>query len=173
VNRFRVSYRISTLGALTGKDAATLTLLEITNYSLAGDLEIAAGDGQIVLVDVPLLEAFHAIRQVLKIVPIFTRSTPYAQMFREARTLFTVHEDVLFIEHEEIAALRARSGSNRLSGGYVDFCTSFGATAKEFVNELRSVSPTLFNDEKTATQFADLFVGVKIIDGDPRVYSIV
>ncbi len=172
-NSFQVSYKISSLGALDGKDAGELPLQDITNYSLEGELEIAADDGKIALVEVPLLEAFHAIRQILKIVPIFTKSTPYAQMFREARTFFTVENDTLIVEHHEIAALRARSGSAHVSGSYVGFCTSFGAAAKSFVSELERVAPSLFSDQKTTTQFSDLFIGVKIKDGDPAVYSIV
>lgn len=170
---FRVSYKISNLGALAGKNAAELDLMEITNYSLEGELEIEADDGKIVLVDLPLLEAFHAIRQVLKIIPLFIKSAPYAQMFREARTIFTVESDMLLIEHTEISALRGRSGSERVAGSYVQFCIAFGAAAKRFIGELETVVPSLFSDEKTTEQFADLFVGVKIKDGDPAVYSIV
>jgi hypothetical protein len=170
---FHISYTISSLGALEGKSASELPLLDIINYSLEGELEVSADDGKIVLVQVPLLEVFHAIRQILKIVPIFTESTPYAQMFREARTFFTVEGDTLIIEHKEIAALRALSGSGRVSGSYVGFCKSFGSAAKRFVGELEMIAPSLFRDQKTAAQFADLFIGVKIKDGDPMVYSIV
>jgi hypothetical protein len=170
---FSISYKISKLGALAGKSAGELTLLEITNYSLEGELEIARDGAKITLVEVPLLETFHAIRQVLKIVPIFASSVPYAQMFREARTLFIVDSETLTIEHREIAPLRTRSGLARLSGGYVDFCTSFGSAAKDFVCELERIAPSLFSDQKTTTQFADLFVGVKISDSDPAIYSVV
>lgn len=170
---FQISYKISSLGALDGKDARELPLMDITNYSLQGELEIAADDSKMVLVEVPLLEVFHAIRQVLEIVPLFTGVMAYAQMFREARTIFTVENDLILIEHKEIPQLRARSGSERVSGSYVGFCTSFGASAKSFVRELEKVAPSLFSDEKTAAQFANLFVGVKIKDVDPDAYSIV
>ncbi|MEI9997497.1 MAG: hypothetical protein WDM91_23080 [Rhizomicrobium sp.] len=170
---FQISYKISSLGALDGKDARQLPMMDITNYSLQGEMEIAADDGKIVLVEVPLLEVFHAIRQTLKIVPIFTRSAPYQQMFREARTVFTVESDLILIEHKEIPQLRQRSGSARVSGSYVGFCTSFGASAKNFVRELEKVAPSLFSDEKTTAQFGDLFVGAKIKDIDPSVYSVI
>src|SRR6185312_15990432 len=170
---FQISYRISSLGALEGKDARELSLMDITNYSLQGDLQIVAGDGEIRLIQVPLLEAYHAIRQALKIVPIFTRSTPYPQMFRAARTVFTIENDLLVIEHKEIAALRMRSGSERLSGEYVGFCVAFGGSAKSFVSELETIAPSLFSDEKSLAQFGDLFVGAKIKDVDPSVYSVI
>jgi hypothetical protein len=164
---------MSQLGALERAEAKSLPLMDITDYSFMGDIEIAIGNDRIALIDVPLLEAFHAIRQVLKIVPIFTKSAPYAQMFREARTVFTVESDVLVIEHQEIAALRSRSGSACIRGSYVSFCASFGAAAKLFVSELERVAPSLFSDEKTMAQFADLFIGANIKDSDPNVYSVV
>lgn len=170
---FKVSYKISDLGALRESSAASLSLLDITNYSLEGELEISADDDAMKLVQVPLIEAFHAIRQILKIVPIFTKSAPYAQMFREARTIFAVEGDKIQIKHLEIPPLRGLCGSEDVSGSYVQFCVAFGATAKAFVRDLETIAPSLFEDEKTMGQFADLFVGGKIKDQDPSVYSIV
>src|ERR1700761_4140777 len=152
-NGFRISYKISRLGWVDGKDARQLPMMDIMNYSFNGELEIVANDGKIVLVEVPLLEVFHAIRQTSKFVPISARSAPYPQMFREARTVFTIENDLIVIEHKEIPQLQARSGSDRVSGSYVDFCASFGASAKSFVRELEKVTPSLFSDEKTTAQF--------------------
>jgi len=172
-SNFRISYEVCELGLLGTSSAQELSLLDITNYSLEGTLTITLDGDTLSLLKVPLLETFHAIRQVLKVLPIFIKKVPYAQMFREARTFFSVEDDLLIIEHKEIPALREGSGSRQIKGSYVAFCVEYGTAAKRFVRELEVLAPSLFHDEKTASKFVDLFVSLTIKDDDPRIHSIV
>lgn len=163
---FAVTYKLVELGRLGTSKAQELSLLDITNYSLEGVLRISRNAQSIVLVQVPLLEAFYAFRLMLQIVPIFAKKVSYAHMFREASTTISIEDETLIIEHKEIRALEKESGTERLSGSYVQFCSEYGRAARSFLRELRAASPSLFDDERVATKFADLFNCLKFEDGD-------
>lgn len=172
-HEFEIIYKISNIGALETQEAQQLSLLDITNYSFEGDLVIVTKKAKMTLAEIPLLEAFHAIRQILKIMPIFTKAVPYAQMFREARTFFSTETDTIRIEHQEIQKLKSRGGASHIDGSYALFCCEFGDATKKFIAELQVIAPSLFKDEKTLARFTDIFVATKIKTNDQDVYSIV
>jgi hypothetical protein len=169
---FAVTYKLVELGRLGTSKAQELSLLDITNYSLEGVLQISRNAESIVLVQVPLLEAFYAFRLMLQIVPIFAKKVSYAQMFREASTTISIEDETLVIEHKEIRALEKESGTGRLNGSYVQFCSEYGRVARSFLRELKTASPSLFDDERVATNFADLFNCLKFEDGDLSAHPI-
>lgn len=172
-HEFEITYKISNIGTLETQEAQQLSLLDITNYSFEGDLVIVTEKAKMTLAEIPLLEAFHAIRQILKIMPIFTKAVPYAQMFREARTFFSTEMDTIRIEHQEIQKLKTHSGASHIDGSYTQFCCEFGDATKKFIGELQVITPSLFRDDKTVARFTDLFVATKIKKNDQDVYSIV
>src|SRR5260370_35882537 len=93
------------LGRRCISKAQELSLLEITHNALEGVLQISRNAESIVLVQVPLLEAFYAFPLMPQIVPIFAKKVSYAQMFREASTTISIEDETLVIEHREILAL--------------------------------------------------------------------
>lgn len=171
--KFSFSYKLCTLGLLGESDAKVLSLVDITNYSLEGSIHIALDVDEMVLSQVPLLEAFFAFRQMLKIVPVFAKKVSYAQMFREARTMLSVEGGELIIEHSEIRALRAASGVPRLQGNYVKFASEYGRAARNFLTELKTRTPSLFEDRRILEKYSDLFVCLEFEDGDLSSYPIV
>jgi hypothetical protein len=154
----KIDYEISDLGMLARKRSMELSLLEITNYSIEGDLIISSSEKRLILVKVPLLEAFHAIRETLKIFPIFAEKVAYDQMFREAHTYFSISEGLMLIEHIEIPPLKERAGAPSLRVDYVEFCREFGCAAKKFLWQTENISPSLLQDERIKEKYFDLIV---------------
>lgn len=173
MNDLVVSYKISDLGELGRSSCQDLKLLDITHYSFEGDLTIAVGSGNMRLVDVPLFEAFLAIRQILCVVPIFIEASLYRQYFREAVTRFQMRNDLLVINHKDIESLRHRRGLDQIEVHYVNFCRAFGSAAKDFVHQVEVVAPSVFSDERVTSAYRDLLVAARVREFDRPGDSIV